>query len=73
MAPEQVHAKTSQPGSDAASRTKLDDDIDQAVEDAATRAANEVLDTTDALLDEIDAILTQEEQFAVNYVQKGGE
>lgn len=72
---QQVHAKTSQPGQDAACRTAADEDIDQAVADAAARAAedNETLATTDALLDEIDAILTEEEEFALNYVQKGGQ
>jgi ubiquitin-like protein Pup len=70
---QQVHARVSQPGSDAATRTADDDDVDQAVADAAERVANETLDTTDALLDEIDAILIEEEEFAVNYVQKGGQ
>jgi ubiquitin-like protein Pup len=34
---------------------------------------NETLEHTDDLLDEIDRILTEEEEFAVRYVQKGGE
>lgn len=71
----QVHAKVSQPGSDQASRTELDDAVDQAVADAAERAQadDETLATTDALLDEIDAILTEEAEFAVNYRQRGGQ
>jgi len=72
---EQIHAKVSQPGHDAATRTAADDVVDQAIDDAIERAAsdNETLDTTDALLDEIDAILTEEADFAVNYRQRGGQ
>lgn len=59
---------------DASTRTAADDDVDQAVADAISRAAaDETLDTTDDLLDEIDAILTEEEEFAIHYIQKGGE
>jgi ubiquitin-like protein Pup len=72
--PQQVHVRISQPGSDASTRTVNDDEIDQAVADAQERArAAETLDATDDLLDEIDAILTEEEEFAMHYLQKGGE
>jgi ubiquitin-like protein Pup len=67
--------RVSQPGHDAAGRSTYSEDVDQAVADAADRAATdqETLDAADDLLDEIDAILTEEEEFAVRYVQKGGE
>lgn len=71
MPQERVHAPASQPGKDAATRTDLDDTVDQAVADAQQRAAE--LEATDSLLDEIDEILTEEETFAIHYLQKGGE
>jgi ubiquitin-like protein Pup len=72
---QQTHARVSQPGSDAGQRTTDDDLVDQAIDDAMERAVsdNETLEHTDDLLDEIDRILTEEEEFAVRYVQKGGE
>lgn len=73
MAEKQVYARVSQPGSDAGQRTEDDDAVDRAVDEAAERAANETLDTTDALLDEIDAVLIEEEEFAIHYLQKGGQ
>ena len=73
MGEKQVYARVSQPGNDASQRTTDDDAVDQAIDEAVERAANETLDTTDALLDEIDAILTEEEEFAVRYIQKGGQ
>jgi hypothetical protein len=74
MAQEHVHARVSQPGSDATGQTELDADIDQAVTDAAERArADSLVEHSDELLEEIDAILTEEETFAVNYLQKGGQ
>lgn len=71
MPRERVHAPASQPGKDAATCSDLDDTIDQAVADAQQRAAE--LEATDELLDEIDEILRHEAEFAVQYVQKGGE
>jgi hypothetical protein len=76
MPQEQVHqTRVSQPGSDAASRSSYSDDVDQAIDDAVARAVaeNETLDATGDLLDEIDAILTEEAEFAVRYLQKPGE
>jgi ubiquitin-like protein Pup len=74
MSREQVHATTTQPGKDAAGRSDLDDTIDQAVADAADRAAQDTLDATDELLDEIDDLLeVNAEEFVRNYVQKGGQ
>lgn len=75
MPQEQVHAKVSQPGPDAAQRTTYSDDVDRAVADAVDRAvADETLDATDDLLDEIDSLLeVNAEEFVRNYVQKGGQ
>ena len=75
MAQQVQQTRTSQPGSDAAGRSSYSDDVDQAVTDAAERAAadQETLGATDDLLDEIDAILTEEEEFAVHYLQRGGQ
>lgn len=70
MPRERVHAQ-SQPGKDAATRTDLDDTVDQAVTDAQQRAAE--LEATDSLLDEIDEILQHEAEFAIHYLQKGGQ
>jgi len=73
MPREQVHA-TTQPGKDAAGRSALDETVDQAVADAADRAAQDTLDATDELLDEIDELLeVNAEEFVRNYVQKGGQ
>lgn len=75
MSRTKIHARVSQPGVDAAQRTAADDDVDQAIDDAMARAVadNETLDTTDDLLDEIGAILLEEERFAVTYLQRGGQ
>lgn len=74
MSQERVHARV-RPTVDSAERTDDDAAVDRAVADAADRAAadQEALDTTDELLDEIDAILTEEETFAIHYLQKGGQ
>jgi ubiquitin-like protein Pup len=75
MAPQQTHAKVSQPGRDAASRTAADEDIDQAVAAAADRAtADALVEHSDELLDEIDHCLEENVlEVLVSYVQKGGQ
>jgi len=69
----QVHA-TSQPGADRASRSAADDDVDQAVADAAERAHAELVAHSDELLDEIDAVLEENVlEVLTAYVQRGGQ
>ena len=74
--PRTVHAKvTSRPTADSDQRDReVDEIVDQAVADAAReREASDLVAHADDLLDEIDAILQQEEQFALQYRQRGGE
>jgi hypothetical protein len=67
---QQVHTR---PTSDSTGRTTDDDVVDQAVDDAKTRSQSELVEHADEFLDEIDAILTEEEEFAVTYRQRGGQ
>lgn len=40
---------------------------------APATADTKIVDETDEMLDEIDAVLAEEEEFAIHYVQKGGQ
>ena len=73
--PQRTHAKVSQPGQDAATRTAADEDVDQAIADAIDRAATEALvDETDDFLDEVDALLEENALEVLQaYVQRGGQ
>ncbi len=72
MPQEQVHASRAHDQHQADQHTEMDA-IAEADAGERTTEAQATLDHTDELLDEIDAILIAEENFARNYVQKGGE
>lgn len=66
---EQVHAAKRQAQKETAAKAQLDEDV--AAASRRREAAKEVLDITDELLDEIDAVLLETAE--IDFVQKGGQ
>jgi uncharacterized coiled-coil DUF342 family protein len=72
---EQTHYHTNRTHPDEEHAAEMDALMDKAIAEAqeCRRDRPEVVEHSDEFLDEIDAILVEEEEFALSYRQKGGQ